>query len=91
MVPVKTTAIKILCGLSSPTSGKAIVAGYDVKKYPNKVKENIGYMSQKFSLYNDMTVKENFRFYGGIYGLSGKEIKEKTDFFLQKTQYGKHP
>lgn len=80
----KTTAIKILCGLSSPTSGKAIVAGYDVSLFPNKVKANIGYMSQKFSLYNDMTVKENFRFYGGIYGLSGKEIKEKTRFFLQK-------
>ena len=80
----KTTAIKILCGLSSPTSGKAIVAGFDVKKYPNKVKANIGYMSQKFSLYNDMTVKENFRFYGGIYGLTGKEIKAKTDFFLHK-------
>lgn len=80
----KTTAIKILCGLSSPTSGKAIVAGYDVKKYPNKVKSNIGYMSQKFSLYDDMTVKENFRFYGGIYGLSRKEIKLKTNYFLEK-------
>lgn len=80
----KTTAIRILCGLSVPTSGKAIVAGFDVGKYPNKVKANIGYMSQKFSLYNDMTVKENFRFYGGIYGLSRKEIKEKTQFFLQK-------
>lgn len=80
----KTTAIKILCGLSTPTSGKAIVAGYDVKKYPNKVKSNIGYMSQKFSLYDDMTVKENFRFYGGIYGLSLKEIKQKTNYFLEK-------
>jgi len=87
----KTTAIKILCGLSSPTSGKAIVAGYDVKKYPNKVKENIGYMSQKFSLYNDMTVKENFRFYGGIYGLSGKEIKEKTEFLFAKNSIWKTP
>lgn len=80
----KTTAIKILCGLSAPTSGKAIVAGFDVGKYPNKVKSNIGYMSQKFSLYNDMTVKENFRFYGGIYGLSRKEISNKTDYFLEK-------
>ncbi len=80
----KTTAIRILCGLSAPTSGKAIVAGYDVKIHPNKVKANIGYMSQKFSLYNDMTVKENFRFYGGIYGLSRNEIVDKTKFFLQK-------
>lgn len=80
----KTTAIKILCGLSSPSSGTARVAGYDVGKNPDKVKERIGYMSQKFSLYNDMTVKENFRFYGGIYGLSAKAIKERTAFFLKK-------
>ncbi len=80
----KTTAIKILCGLSGPTSGTAMVAGYDVGKYPNKVKSSIGYMSQKFSLYDDMTVKENFRFYGGIYGLNAKEIKEKTSYFLEK-------
>lgn len=80
----KTTAIRILCGLSAPTSGKALVAGFDVGKYPNKVKSNIGYMSQKFSLYNDMTVKENFRFYGGIYGLSRKEITTKTGYFLEK-------
>jgi ABC-2 type transport system ATP-binding protein len=80
----KTTAIKILCGLSSPSSGTALVAGYDVGKNPDKVKERIGYMSQKFSLYNDMTVKENFRFYGGIYGLSVKAIKERTAFFLKK-------
>ena len=80
----KTTAIKILSGLSKPTSGKAMVAGFDVKRHPNKVKKNIGYMSQRFSLYDDMTVKENFRFYGGIYGLSRKEIKEKTAHFLKK-------
>ncbi len=85
----KTTAIRILCGLSSPTSGKAIVAGYNVGRYPNKVKSNIGYMSQKFSLYNDMTVKENFRFYGGIYGLSQKEIVNKTNFFLEKLEMEK--
>jgi ABC-2 type transport system ATP-binding protein len=82
----KTTAIKILCGLSSPTSGDVIVAGYDVAKYPNKVKESIGYMSQKFSLYDDMTVKENFRFYGGIYGLSSKMIREKTSYYLEKLE-----
>jgi len=80
----KTTAIRILCGLSAPTSGKALIAGFDVGKYPNKVKSNIGYMSQKFSLYNDMTVKENFRFYGGIYGLNRKEIITKTRYFLEK-------
>ncbi len=80
----KTTAIRILCGLSAPTSGTALVAGYDVGRYPEKVKSKIGYMSQKFSLYNDMTVKENFRFYGGVYGLSAKEIREKTKFFLSK-------
>lgn len=80
----KTTAIRVLCGLSKPTSGKAIVAGFDVGRYPEKVKANIGYMSQKFSLYNDMTVRENFRFYGGVYGLRAKEIKEKTKYFLAK-------
>ncbi len=82
----KTTAIKILSGLSKPTSGKVIVAGYDVSKYPNKVKRNIGYMSQQFSLYNDLTVRENFRFYGGIYGLSNKAIKDKTNYYLNKLE-----
>lgn len=80
----KTTAIKILSGLSQPTSGTVQVAGYDVSKYPEKVKQHIGYMSQHFSLYNDMTIKENFRFYGGIYGLSAKRIREQTSFFLEK-------
>ena len=80
----KTTAIRILCGLSAPTSGAALVAGFDVGRYPERVKSRIGYMSQKFSLYNDMTVKENFRFYGGVYGLSAKEIREKTKYFLAK-------
>lgn len=80
----KTTAIKILSGLSKPTSGKAMVAGFDVSKETEKVKKNIGYMSQRFSLYDDLTIKENFRFYGGIYGLSRKEINEKTDFMLNK-------
>ncbi len=80
----KTTALKILSGLSKPTAGKAIVAGFDVARYPNRVKKNIGYMSQRFSMYDDMTVKENFRFYGGIYGLSRKEIKDKTRYYLEK-------
>ncbi len=82
----KTTAIRILSGLSSPTSGTATVAGFDVGKYPNKVKASIGYMSQKFSLYDDMTVKENFRFYGGIYGLNAKQIREKTSYYLKELE-----
>ncbi|MCK4568812.1 MAG: ABC transporter ATP-binding protein [Bacteroidales bacterium] len=80
----KTTAIRILCGLLKPTSGNIEVAGYDVSRQSNKVKKNIGYMSQKFSLYEDMTIKENFRFYGGIYGMSGKAIREKTEHYLHK-------
>ncbi len=82
----KTTAIRILCGLSKPTAGEITVAGYDVFKESEKVKENIGYMSQKFSLYEDLRVKENFTFYGGIYGLSRKNIKERTDYLLEKLQ-----
>jgi ABC-2 type transport system ATP-binding protein len=78
----KTTAIKILCGLIAPTSGKATVAGFDVYHQPDKIKQNIGYMSQKFSLYEDLTVKENFRFYGGIYGLSNKRIDERVTELL---------
>lgn len=78
----KTTAIKILCGLLAPTSGKAVVAGFDVYHQPDKIKQNIGYMSQKFSLYEDLTVKENFRFYGGIYGLSKKQIDERINELL---------
>ena len=80
----KTTAIRILCGLLQPTSGNIMVAGYDVSRQANKVKMNIGYMSQKFSLYEDMTVKENFRFYGGIYGMPSSAIKEKTAAYLKK-------
>src|SRR5262249_40343918 len=74
----KTTAMRMLCGLSMPTSGSAKVAGFDVFKENEKIKKNIGYMSQKFSLYEDLTVKENMRFYGGIYGKSDSYIKEKT-------------
>lgn len=80
----KTTAIRILCGLLMPTSGKIEVAGYDVYRQSNKVKKSIGYMSQKFSLYEDMTVKENFRFYGGIYGMPARTIREKTAHYLDK-------
>jgi len=80
----KTTALKILSGLLFPTSGNVMVAGFDVYREREKVKKNIGYMSQKFSLYEDLTVKENIRFYGGIYGLSSKYIKEKTDDLLKR-------
>lgn len=74
----KTTAMKILIGLWKPTSGKAMVGGFDVYTETNKIKRNIGYMSQKFSLYEDLTPVENIRFYGGIYGLSSRMIREKT-------------
>lgn len=80
----KTTAIKILCALSRPSSGEINVAGFDVYSQANNVKKNIGYMSQNFSLYEDLTVMENFRFFGGIYGLSKKEIKIKTHYYLKK-------
>ena len=80
----KTTAMRMLCGLSMPTSGKASVAGFDVFKQTEQIKRNIGYMSQKFSLYEDLTVKENIRFYAGIYGKSDAFIKEKTAFLLKE-------
>jgi ABC-2 type transport system ATP-binding protein len=80
----KTTAMRMLCGLSFPTSGHATVAGYDLSKNADLIKKNIGYMSQKFSLYEDLTIRENIRFYGGIYGLKDQQIKEKTDFMLQQ-------
>lgn len=80
----KTTAMRMLCGLSVPTSGKATVAGYDVYRQPDLIKANIGYMSQKFSLYEDLTVAENIRFFGGIYGISRRDIKTRTDQLLEK-------
>jgi ABC-2 type transport system ATP-binding protein len=79
----KTTAMRMLSGLSLPTSGKATVAGFDVYKETEKIKQNIGYMSQKFSLYEDLTVKENIRFYAGIYGKTDVFIREKTAFILK--------
>lgn len=85
----KTTAMRILCGLSKPTSGSATVAGYDVYKDPEKIKKEIGYMSQKFSLYDDLKVMENISFYAGIYGLSDKDIKEKGEALLNKLGMGK--
>ena len=80
----KTTAIRILSGLSHPTSGKVMVAGIDVAKYPEKVKQNIGYMSQKFSLYEDMTIMENIRFYASIYGIKTKERKRREQLLIER-------
>jgi ABC-2 type transport system ATP-binding protein len=74
----KTTAMRMLCGLSVPTSGKASVAGYDVYRQTENIKKNIGYMSQKFSLYEDLTILENIRFFGGIYGMNREIIKGKS-------------
>lgn len=79
----KTTAIRMLIGLLVPTSGEATVAGFDVYKEAESIKKQIGYMSQKFSLYADLTVWENIRLYGGIYGLSMKEIRTNADELLQ--------
>ncbi len=85
----KTTAMRMLTGLSMPTSGEATVAGFDVYKEQEKIKHNIGYMSQKFSLYEDMTIVENINFYGGIYGMSRKDIKTKTRALIDDLQLGK--
>lgn len=79
----KTTTIKMLCGILSPTEGDALVAGFSIKKEPNKVKLNIGYMSQRFSLYNDLTVEENINFFGGIYGLNGSRLLERKQWVLK--------
>ena len=79
----KTTAMRMLCGLSTPTSGTGKVAGFDIYKETEQIKRHIGYMSQKFSLYGDLKVWENIRLYGGIYGLSEKQLKAKTDELLR--------
>jgi len=76
----KTTMIRMLCGLLKPTSGKGEVAGFDIYQQTEQIKKNIGYMSQKFSLYNDLTINENIDFYGGIYGLDARQVaRKKTD------------
>lgn len=82
----KTTAIKMLTGLLTPTSGEGSVAGFDIKSESEIIKKKIGYMSQRFSLYDDLTVKENIRFYGGVYGLSRKELKAKYDEIVTKIE-----
>jgi len=80
----KTTAMRMLCGLLTPTSGKGTVAGYDISRQTQKIKQNIGYMSQKFSLYNDLTVFENMRLFGGIYSMRDKEIRLRADFWTEE-------
>ena len=82
----KTTAMRMLCGLSIPSAGDAMVAGFDVYSETELIKKHIGYMSQKFSLYEDLTVAENIQFFGGIYGLSSKVIKERTIQLLEKLE-----
>lgn len=80
----KTTAMKMLIGISNPSSGNAVIAGYDVYKQTELIKKNIGYMSQKFSLYEDLTIKENIQLFGGIYGLSDDQIKTKGESLIEK-------
>jgi ABC-2 type transport system ATP-binding protein len=78
----KSTAIRILCGLLRPTSGRALVAGCDVMREPEMVRQNIGYMSQKFSLYNDLSVEENLDFFGGVYGVAESVRREREEYVL---------
>jgi ABC-2 type transport system ATP-binding protein len=80
----KTTAMRMLCGLSFPSSGEASVAGFNVYRQQQYIKRNIGYMSQKFSLYEDLTVLENIRFFGGVYGVPAKEIKRRSNNLVEK-------
>lgn len=80
----KTTAMRMLCGLSKPTSGQGLVAGFDISSQPEKVKRRIGYMSQKFALYENLKVWENIRLYGGIYGVPKKDIAPRTDTLLER-------
>src|SRR5579885_2499877 len=79
----KSTTIRILCGLLPPTSGRATVGGFDVAAQPEEVKHNIGYMSQKFSLYDDLTVQENIEFFGGVYGVSPEKLPARRDYVLR--------
>ena len=78
----KSTTIRMLCGLLRPTSGRAVVAGYDVAREPELVRQNIGYMSQKFSLYNDLKVIENLRLFAGLYNVASSKLKERIDWAL---------
>ena len=79
----KSTTIRMLCGLLSSSAGTALVGGYDINKESERVREHIGYMSQKFSLYRDMTVAENIAFYGGVYGLRGGRLREREEYVVR--------
>lgn len=83
----KTTAMRMLCGLSRPTSGEGTVAGFDIGTQTEQIKRRIGYMSQRFSLYDDLTVRENIRLYGGIYGIPRGEIARRTDALLERLEF----
>ena len=85
----KTTAMRMLCGLSRPTSGTGTVAGYDITRQYEAIKKNIGYMSQKFSLYEDLKVWENIRLYAVIYGMKDTEIARKTDELLERLNFAR--
>src|SRR5689334_13183587 len=79
----KSTTIRILCGLLAPTSGRATVHGFDVATQAEEIRQNIGYMSQKFSLYDDMTVEENIEFFGGVYGVKPEKLAQRRDYVLK--------
>ena len=83
----KTTAMRMLCGLSYPTSGTGTVAGFDVRKEGEKIKRHIGYMSQRFSLYEDLTVLENMELFGGIYGVDKKTLRERAATMLKRLEF----
>ena len=85
----KTTAMRMLCGLSRPTSGEAMVGGFDIRHESERIKKNIGYMSQKFSLYQDLKVWENIKLFAGIYGMKRNEIALKTDILLSELAFEK--
>lgn len=85
----KTTAMRMLCGLSFPTHGSGTVAGFDIRKQSEEIKRNIGYMSQKFSLYNNLTVWENIRLFAGIYGLSKQETKQRAENIFKQLDFEK--
>lgn len=86
----KTTAIRILCGLSKATSGSGTIAGCDIMSQSEEIKKNIGYMCQKFSLYEDLTVLENMELYGGIYGLTAKQIAARSEAMLKELDFWEH-
>jgi ABC-2 type transport system ATP-binding protein len=86
----KTTAIRMLCGLSFPTEGSGTVSGFDIMTQGEQIKQHIGYMSQRFSLYGDLTVFENMQLFGGIYGMSEKEIAARAAELLEKVQFSGH-